>query len=110
MVFLTYIYVRYKICIKLHFLTYLIIKFCKLRPKIFFAKNVHTGNCVFYWAVFVTFGRVVTLLHVWAMWIQIILDWWYMDDLVRNGALSTATIFISQLFVEKILFNQSLNF
>jgi len=28
MVFLAYIYVRYKICIKLHFLTYLIIKFC----------------------------------------------------------------------------------
>jgi hypothetical protein len=51
MVFLTYIYVRYKICIKLHFFSYLISKFCKLRPKIFFAKNVHTGNCVFYWAV-----------------------------------------------------------
>ena len=55
MVFLTYIYVRYKICIKLHFFTYLISKFCKLfDQKFFFAKNVHTGNCVFYWAVFLS--------------------------------------------------------
>ena len=48
MVFLTYIYVRYKICIKLHFFTYLISKFCKLRPKIFFLQKMSTLGIAFF--------------------------------------------------------------